>query len=161
MPWHLFYTDEGWVEAGDLEEGDNLLSLGGIYGEVESIFIEERTQTMYDLTVEQVHTFTVGEGEWVVHNACMTLGTNNIDFRRPASGDGMRTKIDDDTATVRVGRWMDQDEYDKMVATGRVQAGSQGDATAAMLDGPAGFQDQANSGTFYLEFDIPANSPWW
>jgi hypothetical protein len=73
----------------------------------------------------------------------------------------MRTKIDDDTTTVRVGRWMDQDEYDKMVATGRVQAGSQGDATSAMLDGPGGFANQAPSGRIYVEFDIPANSPWW
>jgi hypothetical protein len=68
--WHKFYTDEGWVEAGSLEEGDYLLSLGGIYGEVDSVFIEEHTQTIYDLTVEEVHTFAVGDGEWVVHNTC-------------------------------------------------------------------------------------------
>lgn len=67
-PWHPFFTDEGWVDAGDLEVGDQILALDGEYGTVEVILIEERTETMYDLTVDEVHTFAVGAGEWVVHN---------------------------------------------------------------------------------------------
>lgn len=69
-PWHLFYTSEGWVEAGELEVGDAIVSLGGVYGLVDSVIIVDATQTMYDLTVEEVHTFAVGDGDWVVHNEC-------------------------------------------------------------------------------------------
>ena len=56
------------MEAEDLELGDAILSLGGSYGTVEAILIEARSETMYDLTVESVHSFAVGEGDWVVHN---------------------------------------------------------------------------------------------
>jgi len=45
-----------------------VLSLNGEYGVVDDILIEDRTQTMYNLTVDVVHTFAVGDGEWVVHN---------------------------------------------------------------------------------------------
>jgi hypothetical protein len=67
-PWHLFYTPDGWMEAGDLAIGDEIYSLDGTTGTVEGVLVEDRTQTMYDLTVEEVHTFAVGDGNWVVHN---------------------------------------------------------------------------------------------
>ncbi len=114
---------------------------------------------MYDLTVAEAHTFAVGEGQWVVHN-CITSGTNNIDSRRPGTSAGMRTPVDEN-ATVRMGRWMSQGEYDDMVSTGRVQMGSEGEATYVLLDGPDGFEAQVRSGSVYAEFDVPANSAWW
>ena len=67
-PWHLFYTSEGWLEADDLSTGSLILSLDGTYGVVEAILVEDRSETMYDLTVDEVHTFSVGDGDWVVHN---------------------------------------------------------------------------------------------
>ena len=54
--------------AGDLQPGDLILSLDGDYGVVDSVVIAEETQTMYDLDVETVDTFAVGDGAWVVHN---------------------------------------------------------------------------------------------
>ena len=69
-PWHLFYTDDGWVEAEKLESGDKVLSLDGEHGIVEDLIIIDETQMMYDLTVAVVHTFAVGNGEWIVHNRC-------------------------------------------------------------------------------------------
>jgi hypothetical protein len=78
-PWHPFYTDEGWEDAGDLEPGDLILALDGDYGTVESIVIVAETQTMYDLDVAIVDTFAVGDGAWVVHN-CENLGINRSDF---------------------------------------------------------------------------------
>ncbi len=71
-PWHLFYTSEGWVEAGDLQDGDSIVSLGGVYGTVERVIIVDAVQTMHDLTVEEVHIFAVGDGDWVVHNCDLT-----------------------------------------------------------------------------------------
>ena len=38
---------------------------------------------MYDLTVEEAHTFAVGDGEWVVHNECDARGY----YRIPESSD--------------------------------------------------------------------------
>jgi len=67
-PNHLFYTSEGWVTVSALALGDGALSLSGGLGIAESITTETRSQTMYDLTVEEVHTFAVGDGAWVVHN---------------------------------------------------------------------------------------------
>ncbi len=78
-PWHPFYTDEGWEDAGDLQPGDLILSLDGDYGVVESVVIVDETQTMYDLDVETVDTFAVGDGAWVVHNqnfSCPTYFPN-------------------------------------------------------------------------------------
>ncbi len=67
---HPFYTDDGeWVNAVDLTEGELILSLDGDYGTVEAvILVEDANQAMYNLTVDEAHTFSVGEGNWVVHN---------------------------------------------------------------------------------------------
>jgi hypothetical protein len=71
-----FLTHEGWVEAGSLTIGDQILSLDGTFGDVESISISNDPQVMYNLTVDISHTFAVGEGQWVVHNAtCVTYGS--------------------------------------------------------------------------------------
>jgi len=61
---------EGWVNAENLEVGDDVHNADGETGEVESITIEETTQEMYNLTVDTAHTFFVGGGQWLVHNAC-------------------------------------------------------------------------------------------
>ena len=71
-PWHDFYTDEGWQDAGKLANGDLVLSLDGGYSVVDSVHTLDAVQWMYDLTVEDAHTFAVGTGQWVVHN-CKVL----------------------------------------------------------------------------------------
>ncbi len=43
--------------------------VGAIQSMRDGIAIVAQVQTMYDLTVEEAHTFAVGEGQWVVHNA--------------------------------------------------------------------------------------------
>jgi hypothetical protein len=67
-PWHPFYTDLGWQEAEDLTIGSRVLTAAGSYGVVEVLEVEPRPQVMYDLTVDVVHTYFVGEGQWLVHN---------------------------------------------------------------------------------------------
>ena len=88
-PWHPFYTDVGWEDAGDLQPGDRILSLDGDYGVVDSVVIADETQTMYDLDVETVDTFAVGDGAWVVHNldVCPPLPSPQLDANGlPQSG---------------------------------------------------------------------------
>jgi hypothetical protein len=69
-PEHHFYTDEGeWENAEDIYAGERIRSEDGTYGTVSSTrVIEDANQRMYNLTVEEAHTFFVGEGQWSVHN---------------------------------------------------------------------------------------------
>jgi len=67
-PDHRFLTDHGWIEAGALWPGTKVQKLDGSFGTVQGFSTEIRPVIMWDLTVSDVHTFAVGEGEWVVHN---------------------------------------------------------------------------------------------
>jgi hypothetical protein len=70
-PEHPFYVDgKGWVEAEDLKIGDEVRQADGTTGVVWLKWNVYKTQEMYNLTVDTAHTFFVGEGQWLVHNAC-------------------------------------------------------------------------------------------
>jgi hypothetical protein len=59
---------KGWVKAKELKVGDSIRKANGSSGKVKAIKIEQSTQEMYNLTVDQAHTYFVGEGQWLVHN---------------------------------------------------------------------------------------------
>jgi hypothetical protein len=86
-PNHRFLTDHGWVEAAALYPGTKITKLDGTTGSVDGYSIEVRPVIMYDLTVSDVHTFAVGEGQWVVHNAgpCDILQTPPVSDRSLAN----------------------------------------------------------------------------
>ena len=68
-PTHFFYTQEyGWVQAGALWQGAHVRKADGSYGVVEATKTVERSQQMYDLTVDTAHTFFVGDKQFLVHN---------------------------------------------------------------------------------------------
>lgn len=70
-PEHPFYTSDGeWVPSGDLEIGDEIRQADWDKGIVEDIYFITQTQTMYNFTVATAHTYFVGDGQWLVHNAC-------------------------------------------------------------------------------------------
>jgi RHS repeat-associated protein len=70
-PEHPFFTAErGWVAAGELWPGAQVARAGGGHGVVEGVAFRRRPQAMYNLTVASAHTFFVGDGQWLVHNAC-------------------------------------------------------------------------------------------
>jgi hypothetical protein len=50
--------------------GDDVRNAKGGTGEVEQVATEQTTQEMYNLTVDEAHTFYVGHGQWLVHNVC-------------------------------------------------------------------------------------------
>ena len=80
-PEHPFYVEgKGWVDAKDLQVGDEVRNADESMGEVEQITTEQTTAEMYNLTVADAHTFYVGDGQWLVHNACpVKLGyTENL-----------------------------------------------------------------------------------
>jgi len=75
-PEHPFYTEEeGWTPAGELETGMHVRQSDGTDGLVWFAWEVSQTETMYNLTVDTAHTFFVGEGQWLVHNACPIRGT--------------------------------------------------------------------------------------
>lgn len=81
-PEHPFYVEgEGWVNAEDLQVGDDIRNADGETGEVESVTTEQAQQEMYNLSVDKAHTFFVGDGQWLVHNAC---DFNNLNPYKPS-----------------------------------------------------------------------------
>ena len=69
-PEHPFYTADGeWVEAIDLQVGDEIRQADWKLGEVESIFFTTQPQRMYNFSVSIAHTYFIGDGQWLVHNS--------------------------------------------------------------------------------------------
>ncbi|GAA0541797.1 hypothetical protein GCM10010172_24000 [Paractinoplanes ferrugineus] len=70
--YHPFWdeTQQRWVNAGDLTEGDSLRSTDGTSITVLSVNNFTDAQTMYDLTIKDVHTYYVlaGTTPVLVHN---------------------------------------------------------------------------------------------
>ena len=68
---HPFYVEEkGWVAAGDLEFGDTLVTADGDEVEVTEIELERLDEPIlvYNLEVEEYHTYFVGNSRVLVHN---------------------------------------------------------------------------------------------
>ncbi len=68
---HPFLTKEkGFLPVSQIKLGMHVLRADGTYGVVTGWKVMPGTQVMYNLEVAQDHTFTVGDGQWVVHNTC-------------------------------------------------------------------------------------------
>jgi RHS repeat-associated protein len=66
---HPFLTKEkGFLAVGQIKLGIHMLRADGTYGVVTGWKVVPGTRVMYNLEVAQDHTFTVGAGQWVVHN---------------------------------------------------------------------------------------------
>ena len=68
---HPFYVKgQGFVSAGKLSMGDELMNASGGSYPVECIELEERQEVVYNFQVEDYHTYYVGENSILVHNDC-------------------------------------------------------------------------------------------
>jgi hypothetical protein len=68
-PRHPFWVaDEGWVDSDRLAPGDELSTADGDAASVLSVASTARTKTVYNLTVDEHHTYFVGTSETWVHN---------------------------------------------------------------------------------------------
>ena len=103
---HPFYVDgRGWVAAGDLEIGDTFVTADGDEVEVTDVEIEKLAEpiTVYNLEVEDYHTYFVGEYGVLVHNYVVKENGVTIDSYYPndhgnpvhlhVNGGGASTKI--------------------------------------------------------------------
>ncbi|MBB6100028.1 hypothetical protein HNR42_003493 [Deinobacterium chartae] len=57
-----------WTGAGYLEVGDKIKQADGTTGVVKYVNTVSETRTMYNLEVQEAHTFFVGTQGWLVHN---------------------------------------------------------------------------------------------
>jgi RHS repeat-associated protein len=59
-----------WLPAGELIVGHSIRNKHGEFGVIQSVYSVELSMAMYNLTIADAHTFYVGQGGWLVHNAC-------------------------------------------------------------------------------------------
>jgi hypothetical protein len=70
-PRHPFWiAGDGWVDSDRLAPGDQLSTGDGDAASVLSVASTARTETVYNLTVDEHHTYFVGATETWVHNTC-------------------------------------------------------------------------------------------
>lgn len=80
-PTHPFYVPaKGWTEACELRAGDVLYTVNGEYVVVEQVQHEilEEPITVYNFSVEDNHTYFVGDKSLCVHNTCLTEKMINL-----------------------------------------------------------------------------------
>src|SRR5690242_6298584 len=82
-PW--LTAARGWAQAGTLTVGERVLRADGSTATVVTLRDVAGSAPMYDLTVAQVHDFTVGSGAYVVHNC--GGGESYEDAVKRANGD--------------------------------------------------------------------------
>ncbi|GGJ59581.1 polymorphic toxin-type HINT domain-containing protein [Deinococcus roseus] len=70
---------EKWVGAGHLKIGDKLKQADGTLGEVRYVNTIQEARIMYNLEVEEAHTFFVGTQGWLVHNGDKNSFSNHTD----------------------------------------------------------------------------------
>lgn len=70
-----------WVGAGHLQIGDKIKQADGGMGVVANVVTVAQTQEMFNLTVDEVHTYYIGRDKRLVHN-CVT---QNYYIRNPPS----------------------------------------------------------------------------
>jgi hypothetical protein len=67
-PLHRFYTGQ-WVHAKELNRGDRILSLEGLWIELKGIRREIEPQPVFNLHVDKIHNYFVGQVGLLVHNS--------------------------------------------------------------------------------------------
>ena len=93
---HPFYVvGKGFVATADLQEDDKIYALDGSLVEVKDVEIEklEEEISVYNLEVEENHTYFVGEDAVLVHNSCG--GSDNTGTPDVGSEGGNSPILDD------------------------------------------------------------------
>jgi len=76
---HLFWVEErGWTQAAALRRGDRLKRRKGTSAKVNVIQSNPVSLTVYNLEVEDLHTYFVSAQEVLVHNACEIIADTQL-----------------------------------------------------------------------------------
>ena len=75
---HPFLTvEEGFIPVSQLRVGMHVINASNGIGTITELKAVPGTMTMYNLEVAQDHTFTIGQGQWIVHN-CTSGPLGNV-----------------------------------------------------------------------------------
>lgn len=76
---HPFYTANtgSWTNAADLRQGDQLVGADGSLTKVSALIDADQATTVYNLSVNDIHTYYAGEHSVLVHNCDPSLGSGN------------------------------------------------------------------------------------
>jgi hypothetical protein len=66
---HPFYTEDGWKDASELEEGDKIITKDNTKITIEKTEYNYEPQKVYNFTVANFHTYFVGNKALLVHNS--------------------------------------------------------------------------------------------
>jgi hypothetical protein len=105
---HPWLTTKGWIKAGQLHLGDHILRLDGTTAQVTKLHVIPGTQSMWDLTVSNVHTFAVGVQQFVVHNTNCTGNAAQSVADRLDAGLKASVKSFADKTTIAVANTVDE-----------------------------------------------------
>jgi RHS repeat-associated protein len=88
---HPFWVEgQGWVDAGELQEGQIISSIDGDVLTVNSIVLDEQLHDTYNFEVADYHTYFVGEqGAWV-HNQCNAVYKTTKEAKQAAETLGFK-----------------------------------------------------------------------
>ena len=130
---HPFWVnDEGWVAAFELKEGDELVNPDDDIIRVISQEKEEGTETVYNVEVEDFHTYFVGDLNIFVHNANCGFATVTGEMRRSFRGQQMLDPFTNEMRSLKtfermsvdhiypVSRITDLRGYDKLTRSQRI-----------------------------------------
>jgi len=70
---HPFYTEEGWKDASELEEGDKILTKEQEKVEIKKVEYNYEPRKIFNFEVAHFHTYFVDILAWLVHNATRCL----------------------------------------------------------------------------------------
>ena len=80
-PEHRFWTvDQGWVSAGNLSPGEAVRALSGTR-RIACIEEDRRICVVYNLEIDAVHEYFVGDVGFLVHNECSNDSSRRAAFR--------------------------------------------------------------------------------
>ena len=117
-PSHPFYVSGlGWICAQYLKPGDVLQSSDGSTKTVETIALTNSAvpHIVYNLTVENDHTYFVSSNAILVHNACQSIDT----MRKQAVKDAWKNEVDACRNNSSNYKWTDK-QVAELLKTGRI-----------------------------------------
>jgi len=83
-PFFVIKEDDGkWVKAKDLQVGDVIFNTMDKDGIVEAVEVVDESQVMYNLSVQLIASYFVGNGQWLVHN-------DDFNIKRPPGSSGIQ-----------------------------------------------------------------------
>ena len=126
---HQFWSesDNAWVDAEELDPGDLLRAFDGSKVTVVGVRIWDSLHTMYDLTIEGVHTYyvTTGNEEVLVHN-CGVVGDVSAETSTGAKNLTSKYVLSADEALTAGQKWL---------GTGYTEIGRPGSGVFRSSDG--------------------------